>query len=127
MYKEYDVEIEFIPDEDEEIDEKIYPLIIPEDKDTGCCNGKVNFKALMKRLGISTYRGMKTANERLYYSGIFQFSIKEKGGVSTLEFVYNLHKAFVLKFPEMNVHLKICTFEYDNNDPLGDFCNKSKE
>jgi hypothetical protein len=127
MYKEYDVDIEFIPDDDDDIETKIYPLIIPEDNYTGCGHEKVNFKALMKRLGISTYRGMKTANERLYYSGIFEFNIKEKDGVSTLEFIYNLHKTFVLKFPEMKVNLNIDTLEYDNNDPRGDFCNKSKD
>lgn len=126
MYKLYDVEIEFSPDDDEDINTKIYPLIIPEDNDTGGSE-TVNFKALMKRLGVSIYRGMKTANERLYYSGVFKFSIKEKDGVSTLEFIYNLHKAFVLKFPEMHVNLKIDTFEYYNNDPRGDFYNKSKE
>jgi hypothetical protein len=50
MYKEYDVDIEFIPDDDDDIETKIYPLIVSEYTYAGCGHEKVNFKALMKRL-----------------------------------------------------------------------------
>jgi len=107
MYKEYDVEIEFIGENQEAVKEKIHPLINPYDTD---------FNKFLDNLGITSNSKLRIFDVNMFENGVLDFTVKEsEKDTGALEFIYDLHKKLVDKFfPEFYINLRIQMYDYEH-------------
>ncbi len=107
MYKEYDVEIEFIGENQEAVKEKIHPLINPYDTD---------FTKFLNDLGIIPNPKLRIFDVNMFENGVLDFTVKEsEKDTGALEFIYDLHKKLVDKFfPEFYINIRIQMYDYEH-------------
>ena len=107
MYKEYDVEIEFIGQNQEAVKEKIHPLINPYDTD---------FNKFLDSLSISPNPKLRIFDVNMFENGVLDFTVKEsEKDTGALEFIYDLHKKLVDKFfPEFYINIRILMYDYEH-------------
>ena len=107
MYKEYDVEIEFIGENKEAVKEKIHPIINL---------SNIDFNKLLNNLGITPNPKLRIFDVNMFENGVLDFTVKEsEKDTGALEFIYNLHKKLVDKFfPEFYINLRIQMYDYEH-------------